>query len=77
MVKFFIGLAAGWLIGVIHMCLADLVDRIDDLSKMSDECTELEQEIKELTEEEPEPDTEEETGLYDDWYEMNWGWEDV
>ena len=77
MVKFFIGLAAGWLIGVMHMCLADLVDRIGDLSKMSDECIELAQETEELMEEEPEPDTEEETNLYDDWYEMNWGWEDV
>ncbi len=69
MVKFIIGLAAGWLIGVIHMCLADLVDRIDDL--------ELAREAEELVEEEQEPDIEEETNLYDDWYEMDWGWEDV
>ena len=77
MVKFFIGLAAGWFIGVLHMCLADLVDGIDDLAKMPDEYIEPEQETEEHTEEEPEPYTEEETNLYDNWYEMDWGWEDV
>lgn len=77
MVKFFIGLAAGWFIGVIHMCLADLVDRIDDLAKMSDECTKLVQEAEELVEEEQEPDIDEGTNLYDDWYEMDWEWKDV